>query len=187
MTYRDKKGMFIKGTQHPYMNNLELGRQWKKDNALTDELKKERGWYYISKIKYFWNNCDCCGVEYQGQGALFCSYTCSRLYSEAVKAGREVRQTEDLDINYQKRIRASIPYQNWRKEIYKRDNYTCILCGETEGQLDIDHYPKSFRQILEENNITKLKNSLFIDELWDTNNGRTLCIKCHRQTDSYGK
>ena len=24
------------------------------------------------------------------------------------------------------------------------------------------------------------------DELWDTNNGRTLCRDCHRKTDTYG-
>ncbi len=186
MSFRDKKGRFIKGANHPFKEFLELGRKWKKDNALTDEQKKERGWYYVGKIKYFWRDCKSCGKEYQGQGAEFCSYTCSRLYQEALKSGRKIKTIEELDVNYYKRIRSSIPYQNWRRSVYKRDNYTCVLCGETEGQLDVDHYPKSFIEILRNNNISTLNDALFVDELWDINNGRTLCVDCHRKTDTYG-
>lgn len=46
--------------------------------------------------------------------------------------------------------------------------------------------PLSFSEILIKNNISKLKDALFVDELWDVSNGRTLCINCHRKTDTYG-
>lgn len=45
--------------------------------SLTDEVKKERGWYYIGHDKIYWRNCDSCGTEYQGMGRNFCSRKCS--------------------------------------------------------------------------------------------------------------
>lgn len=44
---------------------------------LTEEQKKERGWYYVGHDKYYWRNCDNCGVEYRGMGSNFCSRKCS--------------------------------------------------------------------------------------------------------------
>lgn len=184
MNFRTENGQFKKGIKNPFIGFLELGRKWKKENALTDEFKKERGWFYVGKIKYFWRECTCCGKEYVGQGSEFCSYICTRLFTEARKAGREIRSIESL--NVYKRIRNSIPYQNWRKEIYKRDNYCCVLCGETEGQLDIDHYPISFIEIIRKNNVQTLDDAMFVKEFWDINNGRTLCKSCHINTDTYG-
>lgn len=44
---------------------------------LTEAEKKERGWYYVGRDKFFWRNCNSCGIEYQGMGSTFCSRTCS--------------------------------------------------------------------------------------------------------------
>ena len=78
-----------------------------------------------------------------------------------------------------KRIRSSAKYKNWRTTVLKRDNYKCVLCGDSNKKgrgksivLNADHI-KSFASF------PKLR---FI-----INNGRTLCLKCHRETENYGR
>jgi len=68
------------------------------------------------------------------------------------------------------KIRNSIEYQNWRKSVFERDNYTCVWCGEKGGRLNTDHI-KSF--------------ALFPELHFVVANGRTLCEFCHKTTESY--
>jgi len=63
-----------------------------------------------------------------------------------------------------KKFRNSKAYQDWRKAVYERDEYTCQECGVRGGILNVDHI-KSFA------NHPALR--LNID------NGRTLCLECH--------
>ncbi len=71
-------------------------------------------------------------------------------------------------------IRKSVKYKNWRNCIYKRDNYTCKLCNAT-GKINV-HHIKAFYTII--------KSEV---ELYDINNGITLCECCHKKFHSdYG-
>ncbi|MEK6828742.1 MAG: HNH endonuclease, partial [Nanoarchaeota archaeon] len=63
-------------------------------------------------------------------------------------------------------IRASGKYKEWRKDVFKRDNYTCQICGKKGCYLEADHI-KSFAQ--------------FPELRFDLNNGRTLCQPCHKE------
>lgn len=70
-------------------------------------------------------------------------------------------------------IRASIEYRLWREAVFKRDNYTCVWCGAsgTGVVLNADH----------------IKQFAYYPELrFAIDNGRTLCIPCHRTTENYG-
>lgn len=67
-------------------------------------------------------------------------------------------------------IRHSQKYKIWRKSIFERDNYTCKNCGKIGGTLNADHI-KPF--------------SLYPDLRFSMDNGRTLCIDCHKNTDTY--
>ena len=83
------------------------------------------------------------------------------------------------------KIRGLKKYKYWRSKVYRRDNFTCQKCNKRGYYLNADHIvPFSF--ILKENNIKTIKQALNCKELWDINNGRTLCIKCHKKTDTYG-
>jgi hypothetical protein len=66
-------------------------------------------------------------------------------------------------------IRASALYREWRTGVFKRDNYTCKLCGETNTYIEADHI-KPF--------------AYYPESRFDLNNGRTLCKNCHKKVSS---
>jgi len=80
-----------------------------------------------------------------------------------------------------KQIRKIKVYSDWRKSIFKRDNYTCVNCKIMGGKLNADHYPIPFSTLIKENKINTLDSALNCDILWDINNGRTLCEPCHKK------
>ncbi len=69
------------------------------------------------------------------------------------------------------RIRESVEYKLWRESVFKRDNWTCKFCGTRGGKLEPDHI-KPF--------------ALFPELRFAIDNGRTLCVACHRKTDTFG-
>jgi len=79
-----------------------------------------------------------------------------------------------------KAIRHCAKYKEWRITIMKRDNFTCQICRERGGWKEVDHYPVSFMAIIQQYKIKTVEDALNCDKLWDINNGRTLCRKCHR-------
>lgn len=82
-------------------------------------------------------------------------------------------------------IRKSFRYRLWRSDIFLRDNFTCVWCEKKGVKLNADHI-KPFSIILKENDIKNLTDALNCEELWNIDNGRTLCIDCHKKTDTYG-
>ena len=87
------------------------------------------------------------------------------------------------ELNHQ--IRNSLKYKIWRREILRRNDYICQECMERGGRLNVDH-KKKFAQILFENNVKTLEEALNCKELWNIENGRTLCRECHLKTDTWG-
>jgi len=85
-----------------------------------------------------------------------------------------------------KNIRKCFQYRQWRSDIFTRDNYICQICNQKGGELNADHFPKIFSEIIKENNIKTLEQALNCEEFWNINNGRTLCIGCHRKTETWG-
>ncbi len=88
-------------------------------------------------------------------------------------------------------IRNSARYRHWRWNIFKRDNFTCQECGSRSRPgkavyLEGHHTPKSFSKIVQEYSIKTLEHAFFCKELWDINNGKTLCNQCHSLT-KYGR
>ena len=79
----------------------------------------------------------------------------------------------------------SYKYRQWISDVLTRDNFTCQECGEVGGKLSA-HHLKSFSIILQENQIETLEKALNCSELWNINNGLTLCQNCHEETDNYG-
>lgn len=68
-------------------------------------------------------------------------------------------------------IRNSFEYKLWREAVFERDDYTCVFCKKRGYKLNADHI-KPF--------------SLFPELRFAIDNGRTLCVPCHKTTDTYG-
>jgi hypothetical protein len=81
-------------------------------------------------------------------------------------------------------IRTSFKNRQWRSDVFSRDDFTCQLCYIRGGNLQA-HHLKQFSVILKENNISTIAEAILCEELWDINNGQTLCIDCHKTTDNY--
>ena len=85
-----------------------------------------------------------------------------------------------------KTIRNLLEYNQWRSDVFQRDNWTCQTCGARSGNgkavyLEA-HHLKEFNKIIEEYKIKTFEEALICEKLWDINNGRTLCKKCHDKT-----
>ncbi len=121
--------------------------------------------------------CKVCGVSFISKNARreqkYCSLEC--------KAGsQEGAEPEWLKNNRGKKPRTyhlrkrpkhgGVMDVEWRTKVFERDSYTCRRCG-SKGRLQA-HYIKPFKKYPE------LRHSL--------ENGLTLCIPCHKATDSYG-
>lgn len=75
-----------------------------------------------------------------------------------------------------KKIRMSVEFKNWRMSVFRRDEYKCIQCGYSSkgtrpSDIHADHI-KPFAKYPE------LRFSM--------ENGRTLCVPCHKKTDTWG-
>lgn len=118
-------------------------------------------------------SCEKCGKEtYKYPRDLvrvknsFCSKTCAYAF-------RNEGKTSEND-----RIRDSKEYKEWRMAVFKRDGFTCVICGIKNMKglgyhvvFDADHI-KPF--------------SLFPELRFELSNGRTLCRPCHTKTDTWG-
>jgi 5-methylcytosine-specific restriction endonuclease McrA len=93
---------------------------------------------------------------------------------------------EDKKHKFHKLIRETFKYRQWRSDVFTRDNFTCQKCLEKGCYLEA-HHIKRFIDIIEEYNIKTLDEALNCEELWNINNGITLCNKCHRNTDTWGR
>ena len=82
------------------------------------------------------------------------------------------------------KVRNSIKYIDWRKTCMERDSFTCSTCGQVGKNLHVDHI-KPFALIMKQNNVKTIQEALSCIELWDINNGRTLCVECHKKTSTY--
>jgi len=89
--------------------------------------------------------------------------------------GKKISQETRRKISYTLRLKntdkpriediiKSEKYKLWRKAVFERDNYTCQECGIKGGYLHAHHIkPKS----------------LYPELMFDVNNGKTYCKKCH--------
>ncbi len=113
---------------------------------------------YPSDIK--WRNRKTCSMECR-----------SKL---AVQRGEERRKNQPI-AKKNRALRYSKKFEDWRKAVFERDNYTCQKCKARSK--------KGNPVYLEPHHI---KQYAFYPELrFDVNNGQTLCKKCHKKIRHY--
>lgn len=142
-------------------NKIRLAKLGKKRPEVSGE--RNYGW------KGGLPKCKDCGAQLAAYGAIFCKYHAFK--GERAPAWRGGKTTLNQI------VRCSTRMQNWRKSVFERDNFTCQDCGARSMQglgrtvkLNADHI-KPF--------------SLFPELRFELLNGRTLCVDCHKKTDTY--
>lgn len=95
-----------------------------------------------------------------------CSPKCRRKYARQLAEKR--REEEGYTKHQLDRLaRYSVEAKEWREAIFKRDDFTCQMCGKRGGYLEADH----------------IKPWAFFPKLrFELSNGRTLCRPCHETT-----
>jgi 5-methylcytosine-specific restriction endonuclease McrA len=79
------------------------------------------------------------------------------------------------------KIRTSLEYRMWRSDVYTRDNFICQECGY-DGGLDLHaHHIVAFSLLVQKYEITTQEQARACDEMWNINNGITLCRNCHNK------
>jgi hypothetical protein len=141
--------------------------------------------------------CVICGKEYETKRTVAdkrktCSNKCVRIYLSKIHKGKKLWKNRINVIKgehcwnwkggitpLQFKIRNSHKYRLWRSDVFTRDNFTCVICNTRGGSLEA-HHIKFFSIIIKENNINSLEEALNCEELWNINNGITLCLCCHK-------
>ena len=210
-TIRDSKGKFMKGSEGHlgYKNSLETNKKI----SLANKGKKA---WNKGKRKYEFVCLNCKKkFKSSEKKRKYCSKSCSskhkirtqeqrdniskanigkiksketrrklseahigKLYSEETRKKMGESRKGEKHWNYHggvtpinEKIRHSFEYKLWRKSVFERDNYTCRFCGKRGVTIHADHI-KPF--------------ALYPELRFAIDNGRTLCIGCHRKTDTWG-
>jgi hypothetical protein len=151
------------------------------------------------KSNYGFKNCLECNIVIYNkkkrdiERKKFCSHSCRAKYIskgytlDHMKKMWELSNTEEANkkkshkgeshpkyIKDRSKVKGRPRYEmsEWRKSVFERDDYTCQECGVRGGKLQADHI---------------LPYSLFEEYRWDLDNGRTLCVDCHKKTNTYGQ
>jgi hypothetical protein len=131
--------------------------------------------------------CKYCGITYYdfaNRRNLYCSSRCSghdrRGKSPSGPFNNKWKGGITRDV---RAIRTSAEYIEWRKDVFKRDNYLCVKCG-TKGYINAHHiipFSKIFNEVKEKYPLLDIKETAKkFPKLWDVKNGKTLCNKCHK-------
>jgi hypothetical protein len=107
----------------------------------------------------------------------------ARIGKEPANKGKKSNISKDKHWNWKggindvnDTIRKSLEYRLWRTAVFERDNYTCVWCGI-----------KSISGIAIILHADHIKPFAYYPELrFAIDNGRTLCINCHKTTETYG-
>ncbi len=118
-------------------------------------------------------NCPICKKDYEVKKSYIkknSANTCSTKCRGLNHRGEKSYNWSGGGVN---RDRNTEEYKLWRTAVFERDNYMCVWCGDNVGHnLNADHI-RSF--------------SKYPESRFDLDNGRTLCISCHKKTPNYGK
>jgi hypothetical protein len=179
------KGKEEKGGKPGNIGSFKKGNvPWIKGKKIP-QLQRENNPMWKGRVT---KNCVICNKEFEVAPWLerkrFCSHDC---YHKWHIGRNSPVWTDNYKKKFRNRLMALPEYVKWRSDVFKRDSYTCQDCKESSsGSLEAHHIIPLF-QLIKQFSITDIEQARKCKELFEVSNGLTLCRKCHRKTDSYGK
>lgn len=135
---------------------MSLSNRGKRPYVMTDEIRKK-----MSEVRR--------GRRLSDEARIKLSKAMSGKKSHLWRGGR----TSETN-----KLRHGVDYKIWIRNVFKRDNYTCQDCG-VRGKYIEAHHIVPFSVLREE------KKIISDVDLYDLDNGMTLCKECHKKTSSY--
>ncbi len=171
-----------------FIGNLRSGNT-KSCGCLNREKTSERSKKYLGKNNPNYKGgkviitCKQCGKEFKVKLskkdiAQFCGRDCYNKWMSENNIGENSPSWKNGITSKHMQIRTSTKYTDFVETILKKADYTCLISKEKGGDLQV-HHKKGFAKILEENNITTVKEAENCKELWDENNVVVLKEKWH--------
>lgn len=118
----------------------------------------------------------------------FCSWKCHWIWRSKHERGPNSHAYIDGRTPFRTVLKSCAQFDDWRFEIFARDQWRCQECGSAK-QLQV-HHLKPLKQLLTEfkrayptldfsDQAIALSLALTFEPFWDLSNGKTLCRDCH--------
>jgi len=107
----------------------------------------------------------------------FCSEECFAKWQE--QQWEQQRYSSDRPDKLVRAIRKCRKMKRWRLAVLKRDNYTCQKCGCKDKHKLHVHHKTSILEIIKKYDFRTKLDIIKCEELWNMENGITLCEWCH--------
>lgn len=168
------------------LSGLEQGRTQgiKRPNLLGD-----KNYRWKPRIEVICEHCGKKSMREDWRASSTKRHFCNRVcWAKGTRGkGSPVFKGDKASGRFRNRVMQLPEYVEWRTSIFRRDRFTCVLCFEKGKVLNADHHPEPFWSIRDRNEVKTIEDARACLEFWDISKGRTLCLKCHRKTDSYMK
>lgn len=159
---RNVLGQFIKGSE-PWSKTHEYSPEVREKMRLAKLKNPTRYWLGRKRSDEFRRV-----LSIKNKGKRLSIQT--RLKMSQSRIGEKCNFWKGGVTTLNKSIRSGLKYRLWRESVFKRDNWTCQMCNTHGGELQADH----------------IKPFAYFPKLrFEISNGRTLCVPCHKQTDTY--
>lgn len=145
-------------------HDIEFIKQYFEENdciLISKEYKNNR-----YKLEYICNKHRDIGIQTTTYHDFRLSKGCSKCAIEKRSGENHPFYNPNLSPKERLRIRNDYGYNEWRKNVYIRDNWTCQICGLHNGKINAHHL------------YGYTENP---DKRTDINNGVCLCPDCHRE------
>ena len=97
------------------------------------------------------------------------------------KTGEEARNWRGGKTKIRFLIPSLSKYAIWRTGVFERDNWTCQTCHKRGCYLEAHHLNR-ISNLIDKYQLKTSQDCLDCLELWDVNNGVSLCKDCHNIT-----